>query len=120
MTVPTLLLSPEQEGYSVEFQPFNTGVRFDSPSYVMGVGYRKQTVKVPLTIIAGEDEQIAYLRAFFDTGIRRGSMPFYVSIPVKTSTLVSYACIIVPGSYKMTVLSGSVHRFEMVVSAEVA
>lgn len=120
MAVETLLLSPEQENYTIEFGSFTTGSRKDSPAYVLGAGYRTQTVKIPVTIIAEGSEQVPYFQAFFDTAAKRGAKPFYMNLPIKSSTPALYLCLMEVASYQMTVLSGEVHRFDFIVNAAVS
>lgn len=114
MTLQTLLLSPEQEGYAPSFPAEATATMKDSPAYAVGLGIRNGARSVPVSFLTRESDGSAqYFRAFYQTAMGEGSLPFLLSLRIDTSAIAVYRCILATESLTMINVEADVYLYSM-------
>lgn len=107
MTLTTLLLVPDQ-GYQVDpgLEAFQGKALFGRPRVRSGLQNELYSVQVQWTCSAARWE---YLRAFYRTTTKYGSLPFQISLYIEDATQAVYKAYFVPGTFKLTKVRGTTH-----------
>ncbi len=114
MTVK-LLLTPDQDGYTVEDPDSVVATKVDGGPPRYRRDYFDASLKVEVTWTCTPDEY-QYLRAFYNY-VNKGADPFLLDLLINTPTLQTYVCRFKPGTFKLTSVKG--YMFKVKVTLDV-
>jgi len=100
MTLPKLQLRPDTQGYSVQDGEDAFAVELDGGAgrYSRDKWGSTSKVAVSWTLLPN---QYQYLRAFFNTTIAKGSLPFLCDLILDYPSPLEHVCRIVPGTMNL-------------------
>lgn len=97
MTLPKLQLRPDTSGYSVQDGADVIAVQLDGGSgrYIRDKWGSTSAVTVTWTLLPAQHQ---YLRAFYNTTIQKGALPFLCDLILDDPEPIEHVCRIVPGT----------------------
>lgn len=101
MPPPVLSLLPESASYSVTDGQNVIYTELDGGAgrYTLDKFGATSKVNVSWTLLPN---QFQYLRAFYNTTIKKGSIPFYCDLIIDDPSPTQHLCYIIPGSMQLT------------------
>lgn len=114
MALPKLLLAPDQGGFSFDDAEDTISTKLDGGRSRVRRDILGGVAKVNLTWSMKRSE-FQYLRAFFNTTLKEGSLPFLLDLYMDTGELTEHECVFLPGTFGLR----SVRGFSFTVSGTI-
>jgi hypothetical protein len=114
MPLPKLLLSPDQGGYSFTDSTDTVATKLDGGRSRVRRDIIGGVATVNLTWSMKRSE-FQYLRAFFNTTLQDGALPFLMDLYMDTGELTEHECVFMPGTFGLR----SVRGFSFTVSGTI-
>lgn len=101
----TLLIPPDQDGYTLKDGDEVISVKLDGGASRRRLDVLGATVTITATWTT-DRRGYEYLRSFFNTGSRRGSVAFYVDLILDLATLTTHTAYFIPGTFSLVSQKG--------------
>lgn len=117
MPLPTLALRPDTQGYSVQDGQDVIMVELDGGAgrYIRDKWGATSRVSATWTLLPVQHQ---YLRAFYNTTIQKGSLPFLCDLILDDPEPIAHTCRIVPGTMNLGSQQGYAYISSCVLEVE--